>query len=67
MPIIGLNLGKSGFKAVELEKKKDITSILHFGSYNNPELDLYSEKKEDMRSYSKVLESFIEEHGFLTR
>lgn len=67
MPIIGLNLGKSAFKAVEMDGKKDSYVIEHFGVYENLDLDLYSEKKEDRKAYSRALENFINENEFFTR
>ncbi|MBN1162666.1 type IV pilus assembly protein PilM [Patescibacteria group bacterium] len=67
MPIIGLNLGKSGFKAVEIDKKKNTYTLTHFGIYDSPELDLYTEKKEERKAYSKALENFVNEQGFDSR
>jgi type IV pilus assembly protein PilM len=67
MPIIGLDLSKNSFKAVELERKKDTIVLEHFGVYENADLDLYSEKREDVRIYAKSLENFINEHGFVSR
>ena len=66
MPVIGLNLGKSIIRAVELEKRKDGIYINNFGSYDNPRLNLESKDKTDTEVFASTLKSFFSEVGFST-
>ena len=66
MTIVGLNLGKSSVRAIELEKKKDDIVVTNFGSYDNPRLNLESREKEDINSFSNTLKHFFTEAGFST-
>ena len=66
MPIVGLNLGKSSIRAVELERKKDILTLTNFGSYDNPRLNLESFAKNDVDSFAESLKAFFSEVGFST-
>lgn len=66
MPIIGLDLGKNNFRAIELDSKKDKLVIERFGSYDNPKLNLESESKDDINLYAKALKDFISDIGFST-
>jgi type IV pilus assembly protein PilM len=66
MSVIGLNLGKSSIRAVELEKKKDSIYITNFGSYDNPRLNLESKDKNDTDAFASTLKSFFSEVGFST-
>lgn len=64
MPIIGLNLGKTSFRAVELEKKKDAIYLQKFGMFENPRLNLDSDAKEDTQAFSEALSNFFDQTGF---
>lgn len=66
MPVIGLNLGKSSIRAVELEKRKDGIYVNNFGSYDNPRLNLESKDKNDLDAFAETLKHFISETGFST-
>lgn len=66
MPVIGLNLGKSSIRAVELEKKKDVIYVNNFGSLDNPRLNLESKDKNDIESFASSLKNFFSEVGFST-
>jgi len=66
MSAIGLNLGKSSIRAVELEKKKDGIYINNFGSYDNPRLNFESKEKNDVDAFADTLKHFISETGFTT-
>ena len=66
MPIVGLNLGKNSFKAVELERRRDKIVLNNFGSYENPHIDLTSDSKEDVEAVSKSLAEFFSDTGFST-
>ncbi|HLD51188.1 hypothetical protein A3K34_01285 [candidate division WWE3 bacterium RIFOXYC1_FULL_40_10] len=66
MPIVGLDLGRSNFRAVELEKKKDQIIVNKFGSYEGHGLNLFSENPAELENYSLVLSQFFNETGFST-
>lgn len=66
MPIVGLNFGKTGFRAVELEKRKEGLGIANIGIYENSKLNFASSQKEDMDSISEHLSIFFKETGFNT-
>lgn len=64
MPIIGLNIGRSSFRAVELERKKDQIVVNKFGLYENLKLNLDSDNKDDLHVASASLQTFFSEMGF---
>ena len=66
MPIVGLNLGKSSFRAVELDKKKDQLIVNRFGSFEGHGLNLDSQNQTEQDNYSVALEQFFNETGFST-
>jgi type IV pilus assembly protein PilM len=66
MPVIGLNLGKSSIRAIELEKKKEGLVVTNFGAYDNPRLNLDSTDKNDVDAFAESLKHFITEIGFNT-
>jgi type IV pilus assembly protein PilM len=66
MPVIGINLGKSSIRAVELDKKKDGIVVTNFGSYDNPRLNLESKDRADLDVFAASLKNFISEVGFST-
>jgi type IV pilus assembly protein PilM len=66
MPIVGLDLGSHNFRAVELERRKNSFVLNKFGQYDNPKLNLQSEEKSDLDTYSTALKDFFDEIGFST-
>jgi len=64
MPIIGLDLGRNNFRAIEIESKKDKLIVNGFGAFDNPKLNLESEAKDDIDLYGKSLKEFISEMNF---
>ena len=66
MPIIGLNIGRKSFRAVELEKRKDKIILNNFGTYNNPKTLSDSGTVEDIDLIASSLSEFISDAGFST-
>jgi type IV pilus assembly protein PilM len=66
MSVIGLDLGKNSFRALELDKKKNELTLVRSGVYENPKLNFDSESKEDSDTYLNSLKEFISEMGFTT-
>jgi len=65
MPVIGLDLGEHSFRAVEMEYRKGIYTILNFGHFENPQLSRSNmTSKKDV--YKSALKSFFSEVGFGT-
>jgi type IV pilus assembly protein PilM len=66
MTIVGLNIGKKSFKAVELEEKKGKITLTNFGTYDRPKLRNSSESLDDVDSIANSLSDFFSETGFST-
>lgn len=66
MPIIGLDLGRHNFRAVEIDKQKGKNTLLKFGSYENPRINLDTESEDELSLYSKAIREFFNETGFNT-
>lgn len=66
MPIIGLDIGKKRFRAVELDKHKDSYILENFGTYGGQELSLNFSSEESINSYASAIKDFIREHNFST-
>jgi len=66
MPVIGLNIGKRSFRAVELENKKDKLILNTFGTFTNPKITSDPSTPEDIKLVASALEEFISETGFST-
>ncbi len=66
MSIIGLDLGKYSFRAVEIEKTKKGVLLKNFGAYENPKLNFDHEDLDDLQIYSDALHNFFSEIGFST-
>ena len=66
MPIIGLDLGRNKFRAVELDNEKGKVVLKKYGTYENSKLNLASESKGDLDAYSNSIKSFISDTGFST-
>jgi type IV pilus assembly protein PilM len=66
MSIIGLDLGNTSFRAVEIERKKGELYLLKTAAYENTKLSFDSEAKEDVDAYAYALREFISDAGFTT-
>jgi Tfp pilus assembly PilM family ATPase len=66
MPIIGLDLGRHNFRAVELDKQKGKLVLVRYGTYENPRINLETESKEEISAYSNAIKEFYDETGFTT-
>lgn len=66
MPIIGLDLGRHNFRAVEIDKQRGKVVLTRYGSYENSRINLDADSKEDIVAYSKAIKDFISETGFTT-
>lgn len=66
MPIIGLDIGKHRFRAVEIEKTKQANVLKNFGEYFSPDITFNLNSPESIEAYTKVLKDFIKDHGFST-
>jgi type IV pilus assembly protein PilM len=64
--IIGLDLGRHSFRAVEIDRQKDRNVLIKNATYENPRLNLESDTKEDVTGYSDSLKDFVRETGFKT-
>lgn len=64
MPIIGLNIGKKSFRAVELEKKKDKIVITNFGTYTNSKASSDHRSLDEVDVIASSLSDFLSESGF---
>ena len=66
MPIIGLDLGRHNFRAVEIEKEKGKNILVRYGYYENPKINIDSNVKEETHQYSAAIKQFIVDTGFTT-
>ncbi len=66
MPIIGLDIGKRRFRAVELDKHKDTHVLNNFGTYDGQELNLNFSSEEAINTYSSAIKDFMRDHNFST-
>lgn len=66
MPILGLDLGRHSFRAVEVEKVKNESVLNKYGLYDNPKINIDSAEKNDLQVYSDALRDFVIESGFST-
>ena len=66
MSIVGLDLGKNSFRALELERKKEGLVVAKAAVYENPKLNFDSESKDDIDTYAASLKDFFVETGFTT-
>lgn len=66
MSIIGLDLGNTSFRAVELDRKKDGLIVQKAAIYENPKLNFDSDAKEDIENYATALKEFFSESVFTT-
>ena len=66
MPIIGLNIGKRSFKAVELEEKKGKLILNNFGMYTAQKMSSSSDPLDDIDNMATSLSSFFSDTGFST-
>jgi len=66
MPIVGLNIGKKNFKAVELEGKKGKVILNNFGTYTNHKFSPTGGFLDDPSGMAASLSEFFSEAGFST-
>ena len=66
MPIIGLDLGNHGFRAVEMEEQREGMILRKFGFHEDPRLNLQTAAQPDLDAYSAALKNFFSETGFTT-
>lgn len=66
MPIIGLDIGKHRFRAVELSREKKFFVLHNFGSYDGPDLNLNFGVQEQIDTYAEEIKKFMREHSFST-
>ncbi len=64
--VIGLDLGKHTFRAVEIERSKKGTILLRSGIYDNPKINLDDAEKSSQKDYANAIRDFIRESGFST-
>ncbi len=66
MPQIGLDIGRSFFRAVEIKKDKDVNILQNYGTYDGPDLDLNFSSEDSINTYASELSHFFKEHNFST-
>ena len=66
MPIIGLDLGRHNFRAVQLDRQKGRNLLTKLGTYENPRINLETDSKDELSSYSKAIKDFFNESAFDT-
>jgi len=66
MSVIGLNIGKKSFRAVELEKKKDRIIINNFGTYSSPRASSDHNLLDETDVVASSLDEFLSDTGFST-
>jgi len=66
MPVVGLNIGKKSFKAVEIEDRKGKLIINNFGTFNNPKISPGADSLDDADSMAASLSNFFSDTGFST-
>ena len=64
--VIGLDLGKHTFRAVELDKSKKGLFVTNLGVYDNPKLNISDESKDSQNEYANAIKQFIKDTGFST-
>ena len=66
MPIVGLDLGTHGFRAVEMEEQKGQLTLRKYGYYEDARLNIHTSAQPDLDAYSQALKEFFNEIGFTT-
>ncbi|MBI4091171.1 pilus assembly protein PilM, partial [candidate division WWE3 bacterium] len=66
MNVIGLDIGIHSIKAVEVKKDKGKNELVKFGLGESLNLNLSSDREEEMTKYARALSDFFDEHGFST-
>lgn len=64
--VLGLDLGKHTFRAVEMERSKKGNVLIRSGLYDNPKIDLEDPAKNSVKEYSHSIRDFIHDSGFST-
>lgn len=66
MNVVGIDLGQSSFKAVELKKEKGSIELFKYGLVENTGINLLSDNEEELDKGTKLLSNFFSEVGFST-
>lgn len=66
MPIIGLDIGRERFRAVEIDRAKGVQVLKNFGAYDGPSLDLNFTNEDLVEVYAQAVKNFIKGHHFNT-
>lgn len=66
MNVVGIDLGQSSFKAVELKKEKGSIELFKYGLVENTGINLLSDNEEELEKGTKLLSNFFSEVGFST-
>ena len=64
--VLGLDLGKHTFRAIEAEKSKKGVVIVRSGVYDNPKINLDDSSKDAAKEYSNAIRNFVHDAGFGT-
>ena len=64
--VLGLDLGRHTFRAVEIDKSKKGTILTRSGIYDNPKLNLDSIEKHAETEYSHAIRDFVRDSNFST-
>jgi len=64
--VLGLDLGKHTFRAIEVDNSKKGITIERSGVYDNPKIDLDDASKDAGKEYSNAIRDFVHDSGFGT-
>jgi len=64
--VLGLDLGKHSFRAIEAEKTKKGVVIVRTGVYDNPKINLDDPSSDAVKEYSDAIRNFVHDAGFGT-
>jgi len=64
--VLGLDLGRHTFRAVEIERSKKGLMLIRSGIYDNPKINLEDPSKNALKEYSHAIRDFIHDSSFST-
>ena len=64
--VLGLDLGKHSFRAIEAEKTKKGVVVVRTGVYDNSKINLDDPSKDAIKEYSDAIRNFVHDAGFGT-
>ncbi len=64
--VLGLDLGKHSFRAVEVEQSKKGNILERSGVYDNPKIDMEDPAKNAVKEYAHAIRDFVHDSGFST-